>query len=184
MAPKIKTSEEDILAAALEILRDSGIDAVNARSIAKKLGCSIQPIFRTFNTMDALKAVLYKRASEIFSSATMTALNNGGFKNMGMTYIAFARTEKNIFKLLYMTDAFKGQSLTELAGTTEGDVQVLQHISERTELSAEKARELFTTMWFTTHGIAALIATNESDISDESAGRILGKVYDGLMKIL
>jgi AcrR family transcriptional regulator len=184
MAPKVKINEEEILNASLEILRESGIEAVNARSVAKKLNCSIQPIFRTFSTMDALKAALYKRASEIFSNTMLGALSNGGFKNLGMTYINLARTDSNLFKLLYMTDAFKGKDLAELAGTTEGDVEIIKHISQRTGLSVEKAQDLLTAIWFTTHGIATLLATNASEISDESAGQILSDVYEGLVKTL
>ncbi|MEI3065320.1 MAG: TetR family transcriptional regulator [Oscillospiraceae bacterium] len=44
--------------AAVEVLREGGFSAVNARSVAKKLGCSTQPIYSSFQNMDELKAAL------------------------------------------------------------------------------------------------------------------------------
>ena len=36
-------SKDEIIDAAVEVLRDGGFSSVNARSVAKKLGCSTQP---------------------------------------------------------------------------------------------------------------------------------------------
>ena len=44
----------------VEVLRDGGFSAVNARSVAKKLGCSAQPIYLSFKSMDELKTALKK----------------------------------------------------------------------------------------------------------------------------
>ena len=66
MAPKIKVPYEDIVTEALQIVREKGIEAVNARSVAARLNCSVQPIFRTFGTMDELKTAVLKRANEIY----------------------------------------------------------------------------------------------------------------------
>lgn len=43
MPPKVKVTKEEIIAAALEILRQKGMEAVNARAVAAALGCSTQP---------------------------------------------------------------------------------------------------------------------------------------------
>ena len=53
-----KVSKEQIIDAAVEVLRDDGFSAINARSVAKKLGCSTQPIYFSFKNMDELKAEL------------------------------------------------------------------------------------------------------------------------------
>ena len=39
-----KVSKDEIIDAAIDVLRDDGFAAINARSVAKKLGCSTQPI--------------------------------------------------------------------------------------------------------------------------------------------
>lgn len=53
-----KVSKEQIIDAAVEVLRDDGFSAITARSVAKKLGCSTQPIYFSFKNMDELKAAL------------------------------------------------------------------------------------------------------------------------------
>ena len=44
MPPKVKVTQDQIIQAAMDIVRESGIDALNARALAKQLDCSIQPI--------------------------------------------------------------------------------------------------------------------------------------------
>jgi AcrR family transcriptional regulator len=55
MPPKAKISKEMILDTVLDITRQAGFDAVNARSIADKLQCSTRPIFTCYKNMDELK---------------------------------------------------------------------------------------------------------------------------------
>ena len=55
MPPKVKVTKEEIIAAALEILRQKGMEAVNARAVAAALGCSTQPIFSNYSSMGALQ---------------------------------------------------------------------------------------------------------------------------------
>ena len=55
MPPKVKITKENIIQAAMDIVRNAGADALNARNIAAKLDCSTQPIFSNFATMDQLR---------------------------------------------------------------------------------------------------------------------------------
>lgn len=58
MPPKSKINKQDILTSSLEIIRKSGFEEVNARSIAKEMNCSTNPIFRVYKNMDELKEEL------------------------------------------------------------------------------------------------------------------------------
>ena len=55
MPPKVKITKEDIIKTAIDIVRDKGADAINARNIASVLNCSTQPIFSNFDNMEELK---------------------------------------------------------------------------------------------------------------------------------
>ena len=55
MAPKQIITKEIILEAAFKITREMGFENVNARSLAKALGCSTQPIYSRYTNMDELK---------------------------------------------------------------------------------------------------------------------------------
>ena len=41
--------------AALEMTREEGFEKLNARSLAEKMGISVQPLFRCFRNMEELK---------------------------------------------------------------------------------------------------------------------------------
>ena len=48
MPPKFKFTREEIIQAALDLTRESGIAAVTARGLGAKLGSSVKPIFSLF----------------------------------------------------------------------------------------------------------------------------------------
>ena len=59
-----RISKEAIIDAAAAVLRIGGFEAINARSVAKALGCSTQPIYLSFRNMEELKSALTQRAIE------------------------------------------------------------------------------------------------------------------------
>ncbi len=183
MPPKIKITDEDIMNAAIQLVRDKGIECLNARDLAKEIGCSVHPIFRVYTSMDGLKLAVYKLAEDIYNTRMFEAGENSkdGFLAMGLTYIEFAKSEKNLFKLLFMTDAFKENSLMEIVGSTQGDDEVIGMICQMTGLSTEAGRELYAGIWLTTHGIAAMFATNSCKFKDEEIRRLLNNSFMGLV---
>ena len=58
MPPKVKVQKEEIVRAAVEIVRKQGMAALNARTVAAALGCSTQPVFSNFAAMEDLQAQL------------------------------------------------------------------------------------------------------------------------------
>ncbi|MFA9463306.1 MAG: TetR/AcrR family transcriptional regulator [Velocimicrobium sp.] len=183
MPPKIKITKDNILNTGVELLRQEGREAINARDLAKRLGCSVQPIFRAFESMEALKDSIYKRVEEVYNTKMLNALQseNGGFLEMGLTYIEFAKTEPNFFKLLFMSDIFHQKSTENIAGSTMGDDETIEEICVMTGLSQKKAQKLYTGIWFTTHGIASLLATNSCEYSKKETRKMLIHVFQGLV---
>ena len=54
MPPKISTTKEMIIEAGYSIADEEGIGQVNCRAIAKKLGCSTQPVFNFLSSSSIL----------------------------------------------------------------------------------------------------------------------------------
>ena len=71
-----KVTRDDVVNAALDVLRESGFSAVNARSVAQKLGCSTQPIYRVFGSMDELKTEMASRAVKDHTRRITAAVNS------------------------------------------------------------------------------------------------------------
>jgi AcrR family transcriptional regulator len=183
LPPKIKITDEDIINAAVNMVREKGLESLNARDLAKEIGCSVHPIFRAFYSMEGLKGNVYKEVEHIYNERMLRAVEHqeDGFISVGLAYIDFAKNEKNLFKLLFMSDAFQGQSLMDIVGSTEGDDEVIEILCQMTGLDTKRAKELYAGIWLVTHGIASMYATNNCRFSDEEIKRLLNNSFMGLI---
>lgn len=96
MPTKIKISKEMILDEAFEIVRKHGMEKLSNRELAKKLKCSIRPIYYQFENAEELQKALYKKIEKYFYKFL---LDNGDdnipkYKKVGINYIKFAKKEK------------------------------------------------------------------------------------------
>ena len=63
-----KFLKEDIIEAASAVVKKEGLSAINARRVAKELGCSVQPIFYQFENMEDLKQATILHIQKIYQS--------------------------------------------------------------------------------------------------------------------
>ena len=63
--PKVKFTREEIIDAAIELVRESGIEMLTSRELGKKMGVSARPIFTAFENMGELKNEVFGRAKAI-----------------------------------------------------------------------------------------------------------------------
>ena len=179
MPPKVKISKEKIIEAAISLIRNGGVEAVNARTLAAALGCSTQPIFSNFETMEALQNEVLARAHQIY----MDFLKNEAerkqypeYKAFGMAYIRFAKEEKELFKLLFMRSR-KGKNLAPTADFNES----VQMIMQKNEIKCkEKAELIHLEIWSCVHGIATMFATSFLELDWEFISNMLTDVYLGI----
>ena len=181
MPPKIKVSRENILEAAVEIVRKNGHAALNARSVAAALGCSTQPVFSNFATMEELKLAVVAAADELSRDYMRREEESGKYpvyKANGMAYIRFAKEEKELFKLLYMRDR-AGESVPE-GSVTDDKMESIVH--QNTGLDDAGVKLFHLEMWACVHGIAAMFATGFLDLDWELVSEMLTDTYQGLRK--
>lgn len=104
--PRIpKYSRERIIDAAFAIVREQGADALSARTLASRLGCSVRPIFGAFANMEELRHAVWLSANEAYNDHARAAMEGGGDKPYlasGLAYIDFARREPRLFAMLFM----------------------------------------------------------------------------------
>ena len=90
MPPKVKTTKEAIVSTAVEMVRQQGAQAVNARAVAAVLGCSTQPIFSNFATMEELRLAVGSAANDLCNEYIRHEVEKGEYppyKASGMAYI-------------------------------------------------------------------------------------------------
>ena len=62
---------EMIVDAAVEVVRQSGFERINARTVSEQLHCSTQPVMYYFSTIDSLKRAAYRRTDHLHSEYMM-----------------------------------------------------------------------------------------------------------------
>lgn len=181
MPPKIQITEERILEEAVRIIEKDGVNALNARSLAKALGCSVQPLFRAFANMEDLKL----KATAIIAQEYQQYLLNGmscanPLSGLLLAYVRYAQEKKNFFKLLHMSDRLGLHETQEIA-LSGVNKQIVDAMAEIEGLPQEKAQTLYLGSFFAAHGIASLLATNHCNFTEDMIMQIITDVYEGLI---
>ncbi len=181
MPPKIRITKENIVERAVEIVREHGMDSLNARSLAKELGCSVQPIFRAFDSMGELKKEVFQYIAEYYQNFLRESISEkDGLVGLEMAYIRFAREEKHFFKLLHMSDRL-GLKETEEFTSVGINKEIIGVMAKMTGLSPEQATRLYLGALYTAHGMASMIATNHCEFRDEEIKGIMESVFEGMI---
>ena len=181
MPPKVKVTKEDIVNAAVDIVRKSGAEALCARTLAAVLSCSTQPVFSNFASMDELRFAVVERADALCNSYIAREIANGeypAYKASGMAYIRFAGEERELFKLLYMRDRTGEQNKVG----AEIGAQMETLVQNNTGLSGDDVKRFHLAMWAFVHGFAVMAATRFVDLDTALVSDMLTDAYQGLRK--
>lgn len=165
MPPTVRFTRDAVLHAACQLMRREGMEALNARAIAKELGGSTQPIFRLFTNMEDLRRelILYvARQFQAHAEADM-AQSDSPYIQLCTTYLLYGRDEPELFKLLFMRDRV---SEGQYSDQTNFDL-VFNIIKKETLLDDETAMRFFERTWLFIHGLAVCIATKYIPCQDE-----------------
>ena len=165
MPPTVRFTRDAVLHAACQLMRREGMEALNARAIAKELGGSTQPIFRLFTNMEDLhrELILYvARQFQAHAEADM-AQSDSPYIQLCTTYLLYGRDEPELFKLLFMRDRV---SEGQYSDQTNFDL-VFNIIKKETPLDDETALRFFERTWLFIHGLAVCIATKYIPCQDE-----------------
>mgnify|MGYP002579983232 FL=1 len=165
MPPTVRFTRDAVLHAACQLMRREGMEALNARAIAKELGGSTQPIFRLFTNMEDLhrELILYvARQFQAHAEADM-AQSDSPYIQLCTTYLLYGRDEPELFKLLFMRDRV---SEGQYSDQKNFDL-VFNIIKKETPLDDETALRFFERTWLFIHGLAVCIATKYIPCQDE-----------------
>ena len=170
-----KVSKEQIIDAAVEVLRDDGFSAINARSVAKKLGCSTQPIYFSFKNMDELKAALTQRAIELHTQRVRDSLrahegSDSRYSSYGMGFVKFAAED------------LEG----EQPGAYQSDVlmqEVIGVIVDEFGYAEDVARRFHQDMIYFTYGLAILANTDHLHLTEAELREAFRREFRALIAI-
>ena len=179
MPPKTKVTGDMIVDAAVEVIRQSGFESVNARSVSRQLHCSTQPVMYQFNTIESLKRAAYAKADHLHSEYMMnTPPGMDPILGIGLNYIRFAVEEPQLFRFLFQSGYAEENSLLEMVDSEEL-IPVLAAMREGAGLSMQKTRNVFITVALFAHGYASIIANNHLEFDEKLIAEHLERTWNG-----
>ena len=180
MPAKRKIQKEDILKASISIISHEGLNALNARKVAKALGCSTQPLFYLYENMDEIKKEVLQEISKLFNQALLKSnYDQPVYKDIGVNYIRFAKDEPEFFKIMFQSKMNK--EMFDFIDLTGSSSQIFETISKQTGLSLENAKQFHLRMWLYVNGIASLAANQTVEFNDEEIIDLLKDQYVSML---
>ncbi len=176
MPPSVKFTKEEIVNAALQVVREKGTAALTTRQIAAVLGVSTRPIFTYFQNMQQVQEAVRQAAQALYHSYIKKGLEQvHPFIGLGEQYIRFATQEPELYRLLFLPLApgSENKAMEEMERTQNLVLDFLQQIYHLDEAAAKR---FFRDVWLVAHSLAALIVTNCCPYSPEEIRQILTSV--------
>lgn len=168
MPPRKRIFREDILKAAVHLVHQEGASALSVRNIAKELNCSTQPIYSQFESMETLRDALMAYIREQYLREDADS-----YKQVALSFLHFARQEKNLFQLVYLRQRAPGETFFEDPNAE----QTLRKLETNLELSRQQAAEMHRRMQYYCYSMAVMMATCYLDFSEEEISTELTEYY-------
>lgn len=184
MPPKAKFTREEIIAAALDIVKTDGFEALTSRVLGTRLGSSARPIFTVFQSMDEIQQAVIESAKALYKEYVNQGLMwEHPFKGVGTQYILFSIHEPKLFQLLFMAEQ---PSTPDLSGVLplieESYEEILLSIQNDYGINEPLAEKLYRHLWIYTHGIATLCATKMCRFTGEEISNMITEVCMSILK--
>ncbi|MRR14529.1 WHG domain-containing protein, partial [archaeon] len=142
----------------------------SARVIANRMQSSTMPIYSCLSSMKELEDAVRKKAVDLLVSYSTKVRTGNVFLDMGVGYIMFAKSEKHLFRMLFLSEAreesvdlrrrFKEYVVSAL-------LEKLTDFEPLKEFSEERKRKLMDRSWVFNHGLAMLLNNSLIDDLDE-----------------
>ena len=158
MPPKFKFTREQIVQAALDIIRHGGWKALTTRSLADALDSSARPIYSYFKSMEALESDVSKKAVDLLYDYMIQKRTGDPWHDHGIGYVLFAQEEKQLFtclndpKRIRYFKQFGDQIWKTLTDSLSG-------YPPFRGLSGEQIYQVQLARWLMAHGLAALVSS-------------------------
>ncbi len=179
--PKTTVSKDEIVRRALDLTRREGIEKVNARSLAKETGCSVQPIYSCYENMKGLRSAVYAEAMKFYNEFIYSRVDSSAvLQSMAKANVAFAKYETNLFKLLFFGE-LEGLNHFDDIYEWMGDKEATRLLAEKLCLPFDGVKKIYIMLIVFTHGVATMIATGGAKISDGEIADFLESGYEAFV---
>lgn len=183
MPPKIKITKETLLQCAFRIAEEEGIAAVTSRSVANRAGCSVQPVFSHFPTMEALRKETFDYACERFMEEVLAREGEPDFlPSVTRWTVDLARNRPNLYRLLYLSGGLYGKSMAEVMIRYESNGKMIQKMTALYGLDPEQCADILLRSCLFLVGICTMICENRLPFSDEAVAELMKRTVAEMVR--
>jgi AcrR family transcriptional regulator len=167
---------EDVVAAALEVVREHGFAQLSARRVADRLGASTAPVYSNFASMDELARAVKLAIADLVLAETAVPRSGEPFLDMGVGVLEFARQHPELYNAVFLTgrddaDADAGLRVTQVL------LERMSRLEGLATLDPVERRILLRKMAVFTQGLAVHVTAGHTDgVSWEEVLALLNEV--------
>ncbi len=166
-------NKNTILERTYDFIKEKGIEKMNARDLCKYIGCSTQPLFRLFGSMEDFKKELKVYLHDVYDEFINKIVDKNNYLyTISYAYALFSLEESNIFKALFMTDLAGTRTIKEVLESLH-NIETIKSIPIQYNITSEEANNLYRDIRFYTHGLSCQIACNTISVSKEEIGELI-----------
>lgn len=170
MPPKVAFSQESVVSAGLEIVREGGFALLSARTIAARLKSSTAPVYTSFASMGELRTAIIAKAEGLLNDYALRPYTKSVFLNMGTGIALFALENPVLFRSLFM-------DITVAAGTFENLRRtVASHLDEdelASRLTPAERLDVLHKLSIFVYGYASMICVGIVDVDKKAITKVM-----------
>ena len=156
MPPRREYKAEDVINAALEIVREKGFSKLSTRTIAEKLHSSTMPIYYSGVTMPEIEKEIATRAWAILEKYQSKVRTGDPVMDMIIGFVMFAREEKNLFRC-FRSEKMNTVNIVNAEKAFQKNMQILKDYNIMKKFSSERVTDVLIQGWIFANGIALLV---------------------------
>ncbi|MDD3247246.1 MAG: helix-turn-helix domain containing protein [Methanosarcina sp.] len=182
MPPKTKFDREAIVEAAFEIAKEEGFAGITSRNVAKRLGCSVAPIYLNFETIDDLIKAVVERVFALSDELLKKQDGSDLFENIGKASLVFAREYPVLFRELVIQ---KNPYMASYETVQDALVEAMAEDENLRDLTYEERRRLLLKMRIFQTGLSVMVANGHlpSWLDDQAAEELLMEMGEDILRI-
>lgn len=159
--------------AGVKLVLEDGIAALNIRSLAARLGCSIQPIFRNFGSMDTLKAEILRGLNAVYQDFIAQYVDKSDYLfTISLAHVALAREQRNLFAVMFLTGAYGTRTVEQIIQSS-WNRETIECTADQYGLSLAQAEVVYRDVRFYTFGIAQSVYAGTVTLEADEAEALL-----------
>lgn len=185
MARPVSITKDKILAAAIDVVRKDGADALTARKLSAALGCGANAIFSSFGSMEGVLDAVRAKARCLFKERVGAGFSlNPPFKGFGLALVWFAMDEPELFKLIMESQtvamSFEAYIDTQIGFKGESIAAIGQSFG----LQGKDAEMLYYQMILVGLGLARSCVDGCAPLHLQQVSEILGKNVRAFLMVI